>query len=68
MPILASFGGANAIGRGVRGGGRKVVIVPISTQNNYTANTAKITGYEPGNTDAIFTIAGGVTIGSASTG
>ena len=45
----------------------KAVTISASTQN-YTANTAKVTGYVSGTTDVTFTINSGVVVGSASTG
>lgn len=69
MPILSSFGGLSAIGRGQRAGGRKRAEITISANtDNYALNTAKVSGYEAGNTDVILTINSGVVVGSASTG
>lgn len=48
------------------GAGRLVVNINVGAQNNYVANTAKVTGYVAGNTDVTFTLTG--LVGSASTG
>lgn len=48
------------------GSGRLVVNINVGAQNNYVANTAKVTGYVAGNTDVTFTLTG--LVGSASTG
>jgi hypothetical protein len=51
------------------GGGRLTATVTISASTqNYTANTAKVSGYVSGNTDVTFVINAGVVVGSASTG
>lgn len=69
MPLLSRIGSAAALGLHLSGGGRKAVAIAISgSTNNYVLNTAKVTGYEAGNTDVTLTINGGVTVGSASTG
>jgi hypothetical protein len=48
---------------------RVIITVTISsTTTNYTANTAKASGYVAGLTDVTFVISSGVVIGSASTG
>lgn len=51
------------------GRARKIATITISADTqNYTLNTAKVTGYEAGNTDATLVINSGVYVGSSSTG